>query len=165
MSHTETRRTRRKNMKAISLHQPWATWVAMGWKTIETRTHHMFKNLKGQRIAIHAAQKIDYEEMRLNQYFQDRIPGGMEELAIAGEMERQKGCIVCTARVADARWAPNVEFKEREDWNKKAMCETGGKFCLFLEDIKPLLKRLPFTGRQGIFEVPTGVIEQHLHIG
>jgi len=25
-------------MKAISLHQPWATWIAEGKKTIETRT-------------------------------------------------------------------------------------------------------------------------------
>lgn len=25
-------------MKAISLHQPWASWIAQGWKTIETRT-------------------------------------------------------------------------------------------------------------------------------
>ena len=25
-------------MKAISLHQPWATWIAEGEKTIETRT-------------------------------------------------------------------------------------------------------------------------------
>jgi hypothetical protein len=130
----------------------------MGWKTIETRTHQRFKSLRGERIAIHAARKTDYEEMRVNRYFQDRLSGGMEELAIVGEMERQRGCIVCTAFVGDARWAANVEFRERKSWNKKAMCETGGKFCLFLEDIKPLEKRLPIVGRQGIFEVPDDLL-------
>ena len=29
---------KRMKMKAISLHQPWASWIAQGLKTIETRT-------------------------------------------------------------------------------------------------------------------------------
>jgi len=45
-------------------------------------------------------------------------------------------------------------FVEHEEWNRQAMCEVEGKFCLFLEDIKPLTTRIPFRGRQGIFNVP-----------
>lgn len=45
-------------MKAITIHQPWATLIALGEKKFETRswaTHY-----RGP-IAIHAAQKVDRE--------------------------------------------------------------------------------------------------------
>lgn len=29
-------------LPAITLYQPWATWIMRGWKTIETRTHNRF---------------------------------------------------------------------------------------------------------------------------
>jgi hypothetical protein len=149
-------------LKAISLHGPWATWVKLNLKGIETRMHKRFKGLKGQTIAIHAAKKVDWEEMRTNSFFQEKISGGWEEIDIAGMIERDKGNLVCIAKVIDTRWAPNVNFKEREDWNKKAMCETGGKFCLFLDEIKPLKNRIRFTGRQGIFNVPDELISEQL---
>jgi hypothetical protein len=46
-------------MPIISLWLPWAAWVVLGWKTIETRKHTRFKKLKGFRIGIHAANKWD----------------------------------------------------------------------------------------------------------
>lgn len=44
-------------MKAISLWQPYASLIAAGKKTIETRTHSRRRSLAGQRIAIHAAKR------------------------------------------------------------------------------------------------------------
>ena len=44
-------------MKAVTLHQPYASLVALEVKTIETRTWPTPKSLVGQRIAIHAAKK------------------------------------------------------------------------------------------------------------
>lgn len=41
-------------MNAITLHQPWATLVALGVKTIETRSWPAPKSAIGQRLAIHA---------------------------------------------------------------------------------------------------------------
>lgn len=43
-------------MKALTLHQPWATLVAAGAKTIETRFWKPNGVLLGERIAIHAAK-------------------------------------------------------------------------------------------------------------
>lgn len=43
----------------ISLWQPWAQWVVLGWKPIETREHPRFETLAGKRIGIHAALKWD----------------------------------------------------------------------------------------------------------
>lgn len=43
----------------ISMWQPWAQWVELGWKTIESRRHKRFASLAGQRIGIHRAQHWD----------------------------------------------------------------------------------------------------------
>jgi len=145
-------------MKAISLWQPWATFVVLGWKTIETRTHSRFKSLAGQRIAIHAARAVD----KSGAWF-DFLPtglGGLEAKYTETLITMSRSTIVCTATVTVMRWAPNVDFKEREEWNRQAMCEVGGKFCLFLEDIKPLKENPPLRGRQGIFNVPDELIKE-----
>lgn len=44
-------------MKALTLWQPWASLIALGHKTIETRSWPARKSLIGQRIAIHAATR------------------------------------------------------------------------------------------------------------
>lgn len=43
-------------MKALSLWEPWATLIAVGVKTIETRSWAPPRKLLGERIAIHAAK-------------------------------------------------------------------------------------------------------------
>ena len=44
-------------MKAITLHQPWASLIACGLKTIETRHWPPPRAVVGERIAIHAAKR------------------------------------------------------------------------------------------------------------
>lgn len=44
-------------MKAITLWQPWATLVVLGYKHYETRSWKPPDNLIGERIAIHASKK------------------------------------------------------------------------------------------------------------
>ena len=46
-------------MKAITLWQPWASLIANGTKTIETRSWAPPRSLLGQRIAIHASARFD----------------------------------------------------------------------------------------------------------
>ena len=145
-------------MKAISLWQPWATAVSLKWKTIETRTHARFKSLQGQRIVIHAAKKVDEDVTDL---FYENLPR-MTALEIENQfrfVEMCRGKIICTAHVITARWAPNVDFDLHEEWNRQALCEVGGKYLLFLDEIKPLKDRIPWRGRQGIFNVPDEVID------
>lgn len=52
-------------MKCISLYQPWASAIAYGWKTIETRTHERFRGLVGERIGIHAGKKWDKHALEI----------------------------------------------------------------------------------------------------
>jgi len=86
-------------MPAITLWQPWATLVALGHKTIETRTHRRFDSLAGRRIAIHAAKRFDeVGVLELHAFMTDRQL--FEAFAVA---RQQSGVVVCTAYVAQAR--------------------------------------------------------------
>ena len=45
-------------MYAITLHQPWASLIALGLKTVETRSWPAPARLVGQRIAVHAGKRL-----------------------------------------------------------------------------------------------------------
>ena len=75
-------------MRAITLHQPWASLIALGHKTTETRSWPAPKTLVGSRIAIHAAKR----RSRRNKW-NDRV---VEAMAC---VDLPLGVIVATARV------------------------------------------------------------------
>jgi hypothetical protein len=137
-------------MKAITLYQPWATWIALGLKTIETRTHARFRNLLGQKIAIHAGQRFDPSALA-----QARAWCGWKETPSAirymSDHDYPHGLIVCTATVLSARWLLPGD-------STAAMTATVGKFGLVLGDIHPLVSPLRWIGLQGIFDVPDQLI-------
>lgn len=45
-------------MRALTLHQPWATLIVLGYKTIETRSWAPPLKAIGMRIAIHAGRHV-----------------------------------------------------------------------------------------------------------
>ena len=51
--HTST-----ESMYAITLHQPWASLIALGVKTVETRSWPAPAHLVGQTIAVHAGKRV-----------------------------------------------------------------------------------------------------------
>ena len=48
-------------MKAFSLNEPYASAIAYGHKTIETRSRLLSSKVEGERIAIHASKRRDHE--------------------------------------------------------------------------------------------------------
>lgn len=73
-------------MKALTLIQPWASLIADGRKTIETRSWAPPKRLIGQRIAIHAGIKVENELA---------AKWGYERLPV--------GAVIATAKLAGVR--------------------------------------------------------------
>ena len=64
-------------MKAITLHQPYASLIIEGRKRFETRSWAFPRGLEGQRIAIHAA-KLRNQEVKNNTYREyDDYPDGL----------------------------------------------------------------------------------------
>ena len=72
-------------MKALTLHQPWASLIMDGRKTIETRSRAW--NYVGQ-FAVHAGQHVDREACRRFGYDPDTIPRG----AVLGTVAKI-GCV------------------------------------------------------------------------
>jgi hypothetical protein len=92
-------------MKVLSLHQPWASLIALGVKTIETRSWSAPTSLVGQRIAIHAAAKRPTKHGVIGDHRYDRYddewymrPRDQRYLNHWGYLPL--GAIVATARLA-----------------------------------------------------------------
>ena len=83
-------------MKALTLHQPWASLIVRGYKRLETRSWAPPKKLIGDRIAIHAAQHVDIDRA-IEFWWElgiDRAPWAARAMP--------RGVIVCTAKLAGA---------------------------------------------------------------
>ncbi len=143
----ETRAAKRiKIMKAISLWQPWASAIALGYKTIETRgwsTHY-----RGP-IAIHAAKRNTPEERDMAQAF--------ERLGLAGLVGAPLGSIVAVARLSGVR--PTEHLIEEISETEEMLGNYGPRrFGWMLKDIRKLDDPIPYRGMQGLFEIPDDIL-------
>lgn len=149
-------------MKCISLWQPWATLIAIGAKTIETRSWYWA--YRGP-LAIHASKgglsKSEfYETCELSEI--------KYALAAAGIDPKQmpRGAIVATCNMVDCvRFArPGVMMGEKQAYPMAGQLEqafgdyTIGRFGFMLRDIVRIEQPIPFVGKQGPFEVPAEAI-------
>jgi hypothetical protein len=142
-------------MKAISLHQPWASAVAIGIKTHETRswrTSHLGP------LAIHAAKKRTLENERI---FQDLWDIPEIGFAFADHLDLNFnwlpfGAIIATCKLT---CVGDVDFWKPTEIQKALGNYSPGRFVWVLEDIKKLDAPIPFKGQQGFFEVPDSLLQ------
>ena len=143
-------------MKALSIWQPWASLIASGHKTIETRSWPAPQAVQGQRIAIHAGKRearleeFDIEERRiLNAALGD---GWLEQIPY--------GVIVATAVLThceqvDAKGNNIPRYSKRAglldnlenvfgDWN-------AGRWMWHLTDVWIPYSPVPVRGQQGMW--------------
>lgn len=129
-------------MRAISLWQPWAQWVMIGWKPIETRKHARFKGLVLQRIGIHAAAKWDTDWKRAAGPY--LTP---EQISITERFKKVGGRILGTVFVRDVSWLT-------PDAAPKALIECASirRFGLILSEPQRFEPPITAKGLQGIFK-------------
>jgi hypothetical protein len=139
-------------MKAISLYQPWASWIAEGIKTVETRKHDRFEVLVGQRIAIHAGKRIDRMAWALATKV---VPDSVREKAFQViSQPLVHGAIICTAYVSKFSWIHWVGSDlSRVEGMALIDCFDTFRSGLWLEDIHKLNIPILCKGHQGIFNV------------
>jgi hypothetical protein len=131
-------------LPCISLWTPWANWVALGWKTIETRTHARFAKLVGHRIGIHYALRFDPAAF-MSAY--PYLTPAQRELST--DFLRVGGHVGCTAFVREVRW-----LTEADESAALIECRSVRRFGLFLENVKTLPVGDGVKGAQGIFYIP-----------
>ena len=139
-------------MKAISLWQPWASAIALGYKTHETRhwsTHH-----RGM-IAIHAAKRWTRDEREFVEQFQEEYP----ECPFPEDMPL--GCVVAVAELTKVISTNSPDIKpliDTDDSNYALGNYFPERFAWQLERVDKLSNPVPCKGRQGIFDLPQDVL-------
>lgn len=138
-------------IRAISLWMPWSNWVAMEWKTIETRTHRRFAGLLGERIAIHSAQTYDKDAERLAGPY---LSSERANLNLNARFIKIGGAVLCTAFVREFR-----RLTASDSLAALIDCGSVERFGLVLTDVHVLKECVPMRGRQGIWraELPDGL--------
>lgn len=127
----------------ITLWRPWADWVALNWKTIETREHPRLACLVGKRIAIHAGLKMDQSAVRAARgYLDPEKLRGMHLLPdpCAGHV------IAMTTVTAHRPLTPG-------DCQKALIECFTRRWGSFLENTVRLPKPVPMKGHQGIWKI------------
>ncbi len=139
-------------MKAITLHQPWASLIACGLKTIETRDWRPPRAVIGERIAIHAAKRLPdswewNDDIRLAVEHWDDIPLGVVIATALLVDARQVGFQTYTGKVlaSSPSYTGWVEPGPYGDFSE-------GRWLWFLDDIRPLDPPIPARGRQRLWE-------------
>lgn len=125
-------------LPAITLYQPWATWIMRGWKTIETRTHNRFASLKGHDILIHAGQTTDADAIDNRFLAKHQILYNPDEMI--------NGYILGKAFVYQTR-----ELNATDSQAALIDCVITQRFGLFLARIEKFEKPIPVKGERGIW--------------
>jgi hypothetical protein len=128
-------------MKAISLWQPWASAMTLGWKKNETR--HWSTNYRGP-LLIHAAKKvINWPSIEIQNLF----------AGIASHpTDLPRGVLLCEV---DLIRCERINMANRPKGIELLLGDyTPGRFMWITDNLKTFDNPIPFRGRQGIFNVP-----------
>lgn len=138
----------------ISMYQPWAQWVALGWKTIETRRHNKLACLarRGKRIVIHASDKWDIDWcLKANDFLTQHQ---FNMTAYQGFEFWPRGALICTVKI-------HGHWQLGSPASHLALCDCSGGdlFGLTLQAVQRF-DPIKWKGHQGIMKIPDEVIEK-----
>ena len=142
-------------MKAITMHEPWATLIVVGKKTIETRSWPPPVYLLGERIAIHAARR---KPAQADLWMLDGVQAQTDLLPL--------GYVVATALLEDTWRVGHLSYQPGPPSVTKAISidterwvETDpygnfapGRWLWFLADVEPLMVPRRAIGHQRFWE-------------
>lgn len=167
-------------MRALPLHQPWATLVATGEKTIETRAYppKRLSMAAGDRIAIHANKSDEFVHLGRREPFRSSLMRHgywpaltatqevKDALRDGGEPTPRGGLIA----VAEIEWALEItpglhEVIERETPLDIPFGDyTLGRWAWKLWNVTMLDEPIPARGHQGSFKVPEDALARILEV-
>ena len=135
-------------IRAIALHQPWASLIFSGDKHHETRAWPCPAHVVGTRIAICAAKKLTLRG--LPAVLMSRL------LELFGNDRPPAGVILGTALVQSCKLAQDAVPVSRFDFLSGDW--TRDRYVWRLTDVRPLATPIPVTCRQSWFtvEIPEG---------
>lgn len=133
-------------MKALTVWQPWASLIAWGEKTIETRS--WFTPYRGP-LAIHAGARWTREQQTC--CWQPGFAQALIRHGINAPDELPRGAIVCIVQLV-ATFRTDT-LRERLDIPELRFGDyTPGRFAWKLDVIEVLKEPIPASGKQGLWE-------------
>ena len=148
-----------KTIKALTFDQPWASLIALGYKTVDTRHWQPPQSLVGQLLAIHAGKKVvNYQAVW------EREPWVLPFLYQLGELPR--GAVVAVALLREVLTVERVILQDDQKLVVKARQANGqskyiphdpwgdfrpGRYLWVLEGVNQLEVPEPAVGHQGIW--------------
>jgi activating signal cointegrator 1 len=152
---------------AITLWQPWASLIAAGVKSFETRSWAPPSYLIGRRMVVHAAVKACPTD--IDAHARAAIERGLD-LPAAKWHTLPFGAVVCVGTLAGAyqvqRWkdyGSDVEFKAAVPGSRPLAAASlapgeecfgdyrQDRWCWLFEGIEPFVPARPAKGKQGIW--------------
>ena len=134
-------------LKALTLHQPWASLIAAGFKSCETRHWAAPHSAWDTLIAIHAGAREDSP-------FRRNDP---QVLRCLGDSPLPAKAIVAVARLQDCIPTQALEPGPLEDHFGDF---SPGRFAWRLAGIQPLSEPVPAIGHQTLWNVPADLLSE-----
>lgn len=135
-------------LRGLSLTQPWASLVAFGAKTIETRSWS--SPYRGE-VAVHAAKGFPREAVE--QTFLHPFAGVLFANGVLKPAQLPRGEIVAVARLADCIETRAVSCDGRPP-HERAFGDFGpGRWAWLLADVQALRQPVPCKGALGLWPV------------
>jgi len=152
----------KRNMKAITITQPWATLIAIGAKSIETRswsTEH-----RGP-LAIHSAKRLGwvggmkgYRKICASEPFRTMLQArAAEHVRVDRSPDEQTeapptpmGCVIAFCELVEV--VPVTQLKNLSAHEKAFGDYTPGRFGWILNHVRILPKPIPAKGKLGLWE-------------
>src|SRR5882724_11330139 len=160
-------------MKALTLHEPYASLIAYGWKEVETRD--WYTSYRGL-LAIHAAlRQPDPTELSRVTFILGRKgfefpPLTFSERGLQVQTPLPRGAVVCVCQLVACLPAPLVEYKAKQlkEWfqpkhgwelEKQFGNYDGGRWAWILRDVQRLDRPLAVRGMRKLWSLsPTDTL-------
>lgn len=145
-------------MKIITLHQPYAALIALGYKQYETRS---WSTQYRGTIAIHAAQKQTVNDDLLARIAYDSV--GHLEYSYLKSLNYEYGKILCIAEITDCltmveqnhpgRLDPTIDIRLISVPEKAVGDWQSGRYAWELKNVQALDEPIVYKGAQGLRDV------------
>lgn len=136
-------------MKALTLHQPWATLIAIGAKRVETRSFGM--SYRGS-LAIHAGKTIpEYGALAC---FEEPFASTLKRAGINKTSDLPTGCVVAVANLQDVVRVENVMGWITADERDFGNYEPGRFAWVLSPGVRRLETPVHVRGMQGLWTLP-----------
>jgi len=146
-------------MKGLSVLQPWAAAIMLGVKRIENRTWGAkgVMRVQPQTLAIHTGKSDERITPELRKWFATFVP------ELTWPLEFTKGALLGTVDVVEV-----TEFRHRAitlaerhgGVAQGRFADTDSPAYWVLANVRALPRPVPFSGKQGLFEVPDELLRE-----